>query len=148
MALRWWPVLTPLLMLGLAASLISPFGRHEWELSLIRQPTRYTVLAFNRSWALPRTIINGRPVSVSFDVSNDEGRPTTYRFLITEDSVSGSKVLKTSSKLVRPGQTWTVAEQLVTSCGGPSCRIEVSLSGLRQSIDFLASVAARRDSHG
>jgi hypothetical protein len=139
-ARRWWPVLTPLAVLAVGVSLLSPAGRHEWALTLFRQPTRYTVLSFNHAAALPATAAIGEPITVSFTVGNEEGRAADYRYVISAAGGRSSRVLGESARTVADGATWTVTTAVRPACGAARCRIEVSLPGHPETIDFLVAV--------
>ena len=89
-ARRWWPTVTALALLAVGASLLSPYGRHQWALSLFRQPTPYTVLAFSRPTALPATAVANEPVGISFTVANHEGHAVDYRYELSAGSVFGA----------------------------------------------------------
>jgi len=141
---RWWPVVAPMAFIALAASLISPAGRHQWALSLFRQPTYYTTLSFNRAWALPSTAARGAPVTFSFSIGNHEGRAVTYRYLISEGPVGSGRSIKQSTKIIASGASWTVSAAVRAVCAGSPCRVEVSLAGRPEIIDFLVTLTAKR----
>jgi hypothetical protein len=145
---RWWPVVAPLALIAIAASLIFPAGRHQWALSLFRQPTRYTSLSFDRASNLPSTAPAGAPLTFSFSVGNHEGRAVTYRYLISEGS-SGKEetVVEQSTRMIASGATWTVSTSVAARCTGSPCRVQVSLPGHPEIIDFLVTLTARRARH-
>ena len=146
---RWWPVVAPLAFIAIAASLILPAGRHQWALSLFRQPTYYTSLSFGRAWALPSTAARGAPLTFSFSVGNHEGRAVTYRYLISEGPAGkGQVVVKQSMKIVPPGTTWTLSTTVRAACADSPCRVQVSLPGHPEVIDFLVTLTAKRAEHG
>jgi hypothetical protein len=137
---RWWPFVAPIVLVAVAVSLLTPAGRHQWALSLFRQPTYYTALSFNKAWALPATAAWDAPLSVSFSVANHEGRAVRYRYVLTETAGGGSgrpTTLKQSAKLVPAGSTWTVSTSVRPTCASSTCRVEVSLPGHPETIDFL-----------
>ncbi len=140
---RWWPVVAPIALIAVAASLLTPAGRHQWALSLFRQPTYYTALSFNRAWALPATAAWDAPLSISFSVSNHEGRTVTYRYVLSETPVGEpgtATTLKRSARVVPAGATWTVSTSVRPTCASSSCRVEVSLPGYPETIDFLVNL--------
>jgi hypothetical protein len=145
---RWWPVAAPLALIAIAASLILPAGRHQWALSLFRQPTHYTSLSFDRAWALPSTAERGAPLAFSFSIVNHEGRSVTYRYLISEEPASGAQTVGQSTKTVAPGATWTISMTVPAVCTGSPCRVQVSLPGHPEDIDFLVYLTAQVSSHG
>jgi hypothetical protein len=145
---RWWPVLTPLAVLAIVFSLISPAGRHQWALSLFRQPTPATALFFNKAWALPSTTISRAPLSVSFTIGNDEGRSVNYRYVLSVSGGQHSRVLKESARMVGAGQTWTVSTVIRPACDASRCRIEVSLPGHPETIDFLVTLKPGKSAAG
>lgn len=145
---RWWPVLLPLIALALAASLLVPAGRHQWALSLIRQPTPYTALSFNKSWAIPTAATAGQPIAFSFTVDNGQGRAITYRYVVTESTEQVSETLAQETKRVAPGGKWVVSKTVRLTCAtGLSCRVAVHLPGHPETIDFLVTMQPRHKSH-
>ena len=145
---RWWPVVVPLALIAIAASLILPAGRHQWALSLFRQPTSYTSLSFGKAWALPTTAVRGAPLTFSFSVGNHEGRAVTYRYLLSEGPASKGHTVGQSTKIVAPGATWTVSTTVRAACTSSPCRVQVSLPGHPEMIDFLVTLTANRAGHG
>jgi hypothetical protein len=141
---RWWPILVPLALVALAASLVLPAGRHQWALSLFRQPTYYTALSFNRASALPTTAAENALVPFSFTIGNHEGRTITYRYLVTETAAgSKSRVMKQSTKVVVAGAESTVSVAVRFSCALSPCTVQVSLPGHPETIDFLMTRSTR-----
>jgi hypothetical protein len=140
---RWWPFAAPIALIALGASLVTPAGRHQWALSLFRQPTDYTALAFNKAWTLPATAAWDAPLSISFSVSNHEGRTIRYRYLLSEAPAADSRTattLRQSARVVPAGATWTVSTSVRPTCASSSCRVEVSLPGYPETIDFLVNL--------
>jgi hypothetical protein len=141
---RLWPVLAPLALLALSVSLISPVGRHQWALSLFRQPTYYTVLSFNKASALPTTAIADEPLPISFDIGNYEGRAITYRYVVSETGGGKPQILQVASRMVTSGATMTVPTIVSPRYARSPCRVQVSLSGYPEKIDFLLTLKAGR----
>lgn len=140
---RWWPFVAPIVMIAVVVSVLTPAGRHQWALSLFRQPTYYTALSFNKAWALPATAAWDAPLHVSFSVANHEGRAVRYRYVLTEKADGGSgtaTTLKQSARLVPDGGTWTVSASVRPTCASSTCRVEVSLPGHPETIDFLLNL--------
>jgi hypothetical protein len=140
---RWWPVLAPLAVLAVALSLLLPDGRHQWALSLFRQPTYYTALSFKDPSSLPVTAAKNRPITFAFSVGNQEGRPVRYRYILSVTRHGSSYVLGESTKTVAQGATWIVSAKVNPACDGSPCRIEISLPGHSERIDFLLSSSLR-----
>jgi hypothetical protein len=139
---RWWPFVAPIAAIAVAVSVVIPAGRHQWALSLFRQPTYYTALSFDKAWALPATAAWDAPLSVSFSVANHEGRAVRYRYVLSERA-GGSRTattLKQSARLVPDGGTWTVSTSVRPTCASSTCRVEVSLPGHPETIDFLLNL--------
>src|SRR5438552_2296376 len=126
--LRWHAVIVAL-AIAIVVSLLSPSGRHQWALSLIRQPTSYTALFFNRAWALPAVAVSRQPIEVSFTVINHEGRAIDYRYVLEVSSGGRPRILKESSRIVAIDRKWTVSVVVHPVCTASPCRIEVSLPG-------------------
>jgi hypothetical protein len=145
---RWWPAVTAAAVLAIGISLLWPAGRHQWALSLIRQPTPYTVLSFNEAWTLPATAVVHQPIKVSFTVGNHEGRAVDYRYVLRESSSQSSRVLKESARMVAANATWTVSVTVRLVRAATPCHIEVSLPGHPETIDFLVALKTRGRQHG
>jgi len=139
-SVRWWPFLVPVAAIAIGVSLLVPAGRHQWALSLFRQPTPYTVLSFDKASSLPSTAALNRPLPISFTIGNDEGRATYYRYILTQSADGISEKLGGSSRLVAKGKSWTVSTVIRPSCAGSPCKIEVSLPGHPETIDFLVTL--------
>ena len=148
---RWWPVLGPVAAIALAVSLVLPASRHQWVLSVFRQPARYTALAFNDAWELPTTVDRGNLIPISFTIGNQEGQALNYRYVLSEsDPVNLSQTLATDSRTLGPGRTWTVSVDVKLTCSlVPPCRIQVAVPGRPERIDFLVTVkpAVRKRHH-
>lgn len=147
-ARRWWPVLVPLAVLAIGVSLLLPAGRHQWALSLFRQPMRYTALSFNKAWALPTTAVINEPIAISFTIGNQEGRAMDYRYGIIESAGGISHTLGESTRIVAAGATWIVSTVIRPTCATSPCRVEVWLPGHPETIDFLVTLRAGRKKHG
>jgi hypothetical protein len=138
--MRWWPVLLPVTVVLVVISLLLPAGRHWWAVSLLRQQTYYTALSFNDPATLPSTAVTHEPLRISFTVANREGRGLVYRYIVSdEDSVGGgpSTRLGSAVKRVPSGANWTVSTVIRPACASDQCRVQVSLPGHPETIDFL-----------
>jgi hypothetical protein len=132
----------PLAVLAAGASLLSPAGRHQWALSLFRQPARYTVLSFSHASALPSAARINEPIAVSFMVGNHEGHAVGYRYVLAASGGGRSHILGESTRTVAAGATWTVSTSVRPRCDISLCRIEVSLPGHPETIDFRVTITA------
>jgi hypothetical protein len=141
---RWWPIVAPAVVVAVGTSLLSPAARHQWAISLFRQPTRYTSLSFNEASELPAKAIKGRPIIVSFTVGNQEGRSVHYRYVITQSDSEGTRILQSSARAVASGTNWTVSTRISPTCAKSPCRIEIALPGQPETIDFLLTIEAKR----
>jgi D-inositol-3-phosphate glycosyltransferase len=124
-------------MLVAGSSLLVPSLRHQWALTLGREPAPYTALFFDRPGALPGRVPAGRPVGLTFTIANHEGRPEKYTYLLTAHSRQGARPLGRSTRAVPPGGSWTVSARVLPGCAGPPCRVQVSLPGHPETIDIL-----------
>lgn len=127
------------------ASLLSPWVRHEWALSLGRQATAYTQLGFSRTAALPATVIRGKGVPISFIITNDEGRQVSYQYVVASGSANKLKSLSSATKVVAAGGAWDVDITVVPQCAESSCRIQVSLPQQGESIDSIFTYKNKGD---
>jgi hypothetical protein len=139
---RWWVFLGPLALVALTLSFVIPSARHQWALSVFRQPDRYTALSFNKAWELPSGVITFKKVKISFVINNQEGQAEHYRYVITQNSAGLSSALGESAKTIAAGRSWTVSTAIRPTCLVSPCRIKVSLPGHPETIDFLAAVKA------
>ncbi len=137
---RWdfWLLGTGLLAVALAvASFLSPWVRHEWALSLERQPARYTQLGFTNAASLPTTGVRGKGIPVSFLITNDEGRQVSYRYVVASGSGTKLTTLSSGTTVLAAGASWGVRIVVVPKCAAASCRVQVSLPEQDESIDFI-----------
>jgi O-antigen/teichoic acid export membrane protein len=139
---RWWPWLTALAALAVGVSLTLPGGRHQWALSLFRQPAHYTALSFNQAQNLPTMAIKGEAIKISFSIGNQEGHSIGYGYVLSASDGGSSRVLAKSAKTVATGATWTVSAMVRPTCDSSPCRIEVTLPGHPEKIDFLVTLRA------
>lgn len=145
---RWWAVVAALVLVAIGVSLALPAGRHQWAISLFRQPTYYTSLSFDKAGALPSTAAIGAPVRFSFSVGNHEGRAVSYRYVISEAPAAKGHSVEQATKVVPRGTTWTVSLAVPLKCSSSPCRVQVSLPGHPETIDFLVTLTAKRAGHG
>jgi hypothetical protein len=140
--------LVPLAVLAIGLSLVSPAGRHQWALSLFRQRTDNTVLFFNKAWTLPTRATARAPLTVSFTIGNNEGHVENYRYILSESGGSHTRILQESARVIDAGNSWTVSTVLRPACDASRCRIEVSLPGHPETIDFLITLKAEKSGKG
>jgi hypothetical protein len=128
--------------IAVAISLVLPASRHQWALSIFRQPARYTSLSFNDAWELPTTAVSGSRIPVSFSIGNQEGRTLTYTYVVSEsDPASFSQTMATAARTLESGRTWTVSIDVKATCSlVPPCRIEVAVPGHPERIDLLVTL--------
>lgn len=144
----WWRLTAAIAALALAASLLLPVGRHEWALSLIRQPTRYTALAFKYAWLLPANATIDARIPVFFTVANQEGSTQRYRYVVREiDPLGNSRTLGGADITVAAGATGTVDTSVRPTCSLSPCQIQVSLPGHQETIDFDVVLTASTRKH-
>jgi O-antigen/teichoic acid export membrane protein len=140
---QWWPALTALAVITVGVSLALPGGRHQWALSLFRQPIRYTALSCNQAQDLPATTINGGAIRISFSIGNQEGHPVGYQYILSASGGGSSRTLAESAKTVAAGATWKVSALIRPTCDSSPCRIEVTLPGHPEKIYFLVTLKAQ-----
>jgi hypothetical protein len=146
---RWWPVVLPIGLLGLLASVLLPTGRHQWALSLVRQPSPYTTLYFDKASDLPETLgAGGKTIKLSFTIGNHEGTAVDYRYVITTSGTQRTRVLQQATRTIVAGAATTVSVRVRPRCGSSDCRVQISLPGHPEKIDFLIAVKAGRRTHG
>lgn len=137
---EWWLGGVGLLTAALVfASLLSPWVRHQWALSLGRQTTPYTQLGFNDAAALPATAVSGKDIPISFIITNDEGKEMSYQYVVASGSGTKLASLKSATKTVAAGASWDVNVAIVPKCAATAttCRVQVSLPRQKnESINF------------
>jgi hypothetical protein len=143
---RWdiWLLGTGLLAIAIAvASFLSPWVRHEWSLSVQRQPTAYTQLGFTNAANLPATGVRGKGVPVSFTITNDEGRQVSYRYVVASGSGTTLTSISSGTTVIAAGHSFGVGLVVVPKCAAASCRVQVSLPAQNESIDFMLTYPAQ-----
>jgi hypothetical protein len=125
---------TVLLVVAIGISLSFPAGRHQWAVSILRQPTRYTVLYFDHPASLPHQAKVSQTIRFSFTIVNHEGRSVDYRYIVGTDDPTEREVSTTSISANR-GRSISVSVR--PACAVSPCRVEISLAGYPESIDFL-----------
>jgi hypothetical protein len=133
---RWWPSLTVLLVVAIGISLSFPAGRHQWDVSILRQPTRYTALYFDHPASLPHQAKVNQTIAFSFTIANDEGRAVDYRYRV-QTSPAGSPQQQEVSTTIPAARVESISVSLRPACAGSPCRIRISLAGYPETIDFL-----------
>ena len=86
-----------LAVLLLAAALAAAFPRelkHQWELSVVRQPTPYTQLYFTAPASIPSSLVAGQKNTFDFTIENDEGRAYRYTYVVTLQDSRARQVSK------------------------------------------------------
>ena len=133
---RRWPVVVAVAVVAIGLSLATPAGRHQWALSLIRQPTPYTVLSFENAARLPASLPEGAHLGLSFAVTNHEGRDIRYRYVVSSAAIGQDPaILKSGIIDVPSGIRQTKTVSVVPECERSPCVVEVSLPGSSESID-------------
>jgi hypothetical protein len=139
---RWWPFVVAALVVLIGVSLVIPAARHQWALSLVRQPDHYTALSFQHAGDLPHTVVAGGAVHVAFTVSNHEGRRMdyAYRLTIAQSSAKQGVVFHRATVSVPNGGARIESITVRPFCGSTSCRLQVSLPGQSEAIAVLLDV--------
>jgi hypothetical protein len=138
----WWPLTVAVIAVLLAVSLLIPAGRHQWAISIFRQPTDYTTLSFRNAAGLPEAINAGARVHLSFTVANHEGRRMEYPYVVSskslDDRIPG--VLRRAALPVADGGQRTESVTVKPRCTTSPCRLQISLPGHPETIDVLLNV--------
>jgi O-antigen/teichoic acid export membrane protein len=140
---RWWPFVAAAVALLVGISLATPAGRHQWAISIARQPNHYTTLSFEQAAHLPTTVAAGTAVHLLFAVKNNEGRRIDYSYVVTSANAASSgpaKVLDRARVAVPAGRTQPVAIDVVPVCSSSSCRVQITLPSQSESIDAFIKV--------
>jgi hypothetical protein len=140
---RWslWAASTVLTFAVLiATSVLSPYVRHEWALSLWRQDPAYTELGFNDAAALPVHAMHGKAIRVSFAITNDGSGPVSYRYTIMSGSGARLDPLSSATGTVAPGETWNVDKWIVPKCSQAICRVQVAVPQVHERIYFILTL--------
>jgi hypothetical protein len=139
---RWWPFVVAVAAVLVGASLVSPSGRHQWDVSIFRQPDNYTTLSFEGPAHLPSAAPSGTPVDLAFAVGNKEGHRVVYSYIVTSANADAGAgvVLEHSTVAVSANHTRVVRITVVPQCTTASCRVTITLPSETESIDALISV--------
>ena len=121
-------------------SVATPAGRHQWALSLFRQPAHYTALYFNHPLTLRREISRSAPVPLVFTIQNNEGTTIKYDYIVTSDDGVNHSVLYKASRKIASDSQFKVAITIHPKCILNPCRIQVALPGHPETIDFLLGI--------
>jgi hypothetical protein len=141
---RWRAVIAVAAAVLIGTSVLLPAGRHQWALSLFRQPARYTALAFRYAWLLPSVSTSRARIPLFFTISNQEGRPVRYQYVLRQvDPLGNEQTLSTASDVIPSGATWTVDTSVRPYCNLSPCRVEVVLPGYPEKINFLVVLKAQ-----
>jgi hypothetical protein len=135
-----WPWLLAALALVIGLTVVSPAGRHQWALSLIRQPTPYTSLSFRDPAALPHTVETGDRVRLTLTVADHEGRRLNYPLVVSSENLGDARsmtVLRRSTLSVPSGGQRTTSIAVQPACTASTCELQVSLPGHPETIDAL-----------
>jgi hypothetical protein len=81
-------------------------------------------------------VVRGKDVSISFDITNDEGKQMSYQYVVASGSGSKLERLHSATNTVATGGSWNVDITVLPKCAESTCRIQVSLPEQRESIDF------------
>jgi hypothetical protein len=137
---RWWPWVAGIVAIGVGVSLLFPTARHQWALSVVRQPTPYTTLSFVHAVALPTAVPTEGEVSFSFTIANNEGRDMTYHYVVSSADRTANQataILQRGTLHLPTGHKGTASAEVRPVCSTATCRVVVSLEGQSESIDFL-----------
>ena len=138
----WGSVLT--LLLIVVTSIISPYVRHEWGLSLGRESTTYAELGFTDASALPAHVVRGKALRVSFAVTNNGTRPISYRYVISSGTGRQLIALSSETSSVAAGKIWEVNSWVAPKCPQASCKVQVALPQVNEQIYFIITLTRPR----
>ncbi len=126
-------------LLLLVVAIVAAFPRqikHQWELSVVRQPTPYTQLYFTAPASIPRVLAVGQQNTFDFTIENDEGRASRYTYVVTlEDSRARQQVSK-ETVMVNSGERVTRAVTVDPTDKASRYLVSVTIPTLNQSIQF------------
>ncbi len=141
MKARWWLLaLGGLIVAAVTVSLIIPASRHQWAISIVRQPTNYTTLYFDNPATLPTTAEVNKPIGFSFTVVNHEGRALHYQYVVSSKGQNGAVTVQRSTRFIPAGASSSISTSVSPTSPGKNSRIVVSLPGHAETIDFLVAV--------
>ncbi len=134
----WASGLLSVIVLGLA--LFSPTVRHELAISFTRESDSYTELYFTGPTPVSPAQVAGRQqITVSFAVTNHEGRPSQYAYLVRLlDSGTTSTTEKMGYLAVGNGETLNSHVALALPQGSRWSVVDVNLAGRTEAIHYTA----------
>jgi uncharacterized membrane protein len=134
----WASGLLVIIVLGL--TLLSSTGRHELAISFTRQPDSYTELYFTGPTPVSTARVDGRQqITVSFAVTNHEGRPSHYAYLVRLlDSGTIPAMERMSYIAVGDGETLNNSVTLALPQESRWSIVDVNLVGRTEAIHYTA----------
>lgn len=124
-----------LLLVAIAAAFPRQL-KHQWELSVVRQPTPYTQLYFTAPASIPSVLAAGQQNTFDFTIENDEGRAYRYTYVVTlQDSRARQQVSK-ETVMVNSGERVTRAVTVDPTDKESRYLVSVTIPTLNQSIQF------------
>ncbi len=121
---------------GILFAVSSPSVKGAIAMATTVKPETFTELYFDDHNSLPKTIELKKTQSFKFTIHNLEYRTMTYDYEITATDDKASKTLATGSATLFQNQFKTVSESYVLSSASGRMKIQVSLLGRNQTIDF------------
>jgi hypothetical protein len=102
--------------------------RHQLLLSFSRQPDNFAELYFPAPGKLPTSFVAGRPLTVTFGLSNDSPERHAYGYVVTAGGRGGRSTKEGSGLLpVRAGGS--VTSQLRLALPADTTSLTISLTG-------------------
>ena len=95
-------------------------------------------LVLTRLQALPVTAVRGKDIPISFAITNDEGKPVSYQYVVASGSGAKLESLSSATETVAAGATWNVDSHCSAQVRRRlRCRVQVSLPQQGERIDFM-----------
>jgi hypothetical protein len=124
---------------GILAIVFPTQFKHQFAISVTRQPTPYTQLFFANSTTLPRELSLNRPNDVKFTVVNNEGRAATYHYTVTMAVGNQAKIAGQGSFALGDNQSITQTAVIKPSSRRSQYLVKITLDGTGSFIQFYAS---------
>jgi len=118
------------------AAVLSPWFRHEVEVSVARQPTPFTELYVNDHTALPSHVPPGASATFRFTIANHEGSDLAYPYTVTISGATGTAEVQQGTVLVRDAGSSGVDVAFTPAAGVGASEVKVQLVGRTESLHF------------
>jgi hypothetical protein len=121
---------------GLISVAVSGTVRHQLLLSFTRQPDNFAELYFPSPGNVPTSFVAGRPLAVTFGLTNDSDVSHRYVYTVTAEAIH-SHSTREAERTLRVGAGRAVIVPLYVSLPSGTTSLSISLQGQRVLVRLL-----------